>query len=89
MVKTSDNLIICSHQEELQMLPEGYEFLLAFSRDTLLVVDKKQEVVIEWIISGKDNDGFVVQAPDQDSFLDAILTIKAAIEHQVHPLNCF
>jgi hypothetical protein len=90
MVQTNYNeLIICSTKEQLADLPTGYHLLLGFTSDTLLVTNMKQEEVIEWIIIGKDDNGYLVQAPDEDSFLDALLLFKKEIQAGRHPLNLF
>lgn len=90
MVQTNYNeLIICSSVQELAALPEGYPYLLGFTSDTLLVTDMKQEQVIEWIIIGNDDNGYIVQAPDEDSFLDALFLFKKEIQAGRHPLNLF
>jgi hypothetical protein len=68
---------------------EGYDQLLAFSADTLLVIDKAKTYVIEWILIGNDDDAYVVQASDEDEFLDAIIEIKRLISSGVHPLTLF
>lgn len=87
MALTSNGLLICSQEG---LLPsDGYPFLLAFSLDNLLVIDRSREVVIEWIHVGQDNNGFVLMARDEDSFLDAILISKQAISEGIHPLKVF
>lgn len=67
----------------------GYDQLLAFSSDTLLVIDKAKTHAIEWILIGNDDDAYVVQASDEDEFLDAIIMIKRLISSGVHPLTLF
>ena len=90
MLLINTELLICTQQHEIHILPtDGYPFFLVFSLDTLLVIDRSKEVVIEWIHVGQDNAGYVLQARDEDLFLDAILVAQEAISKQEHPLQYF
>ena len=71
------------------MLDDSYDLLLAFSSDTLLVIDKSKSHAIEWIIVGNDDDAYVAQASNEDEFLDGIIEIKQLIGSGVHPLTVF
>lgn len=64
------------------------KYILVFSKDTLLVVSNKLEVV-ELIVSGNDDDGYVFQSMDEDRFLDSILLVKEAFNKNIHPIELF
>ena len=65
----------------------GYEYLLAVSSDSLYVLSPDRKMIIESIVEGTDNDGYVVQADNEDDFLYAIVRIKKEILRGVNPLN--
>jgi hypothetical protein len=65
---------------------DQYEFLLAFSSDSLIVLDDKREYV-EWIVEGDDKNGVLASTDSEDDFLDAILVIKAIIKSGLNPLS--
>ena len=64
----------------------AYEYLLAFSSDSLIVLDNNRECV-EWIVEGNDVKGIVACADSEDNFLDAILTIKNMILSGFNPVS--
>jgi hypothetical protein len=66
---------------------EGYEYLLAVSTDTLIVISKDQQEFIDTIIEGTDRNGYVVLCDNEDSFLDAISIIKEDIISGNNPLE--
>ncbi len=86
---TAPNFILCTPQDCMEMLVEGYDYMLAFSTDTLLVIDKAKMQPLEWIIEGQDDQGYVLQASDEDEFLDTIIAIKQAINTGGNPLHLF
>lgn len=59
----------------LSLKEDSYEFYLAVSTDTLLVLDNKKEFV-EVVIYGNDNDGNLLGFNCQDDLLDAIVIFK-------------
>lgn len=65
---------------------DQYQFLLAFSSDSLIVLDDKRECV-EWIVEGVDKNGVLASTDSEDDFLDAILVIKAIIKSGLNPLS--
>lgn len=73
----------------------AYKYFIALSTDKLLILEKvKQDEynLVETIVSGVDNDGLLLSAPDENAFLDAITTIKAILLSGNNPLvvlNCF
>lgn len=86
---TAPNFIICKETESMEMLVQGYPFMLAFSSDTLVIIDKSKMEAAEWIIVGQDDNGYVLQAAHQDEFLDTILAIKQAILSGDNPIALF
>jgi len=73
-------------ESALELFSKGYNYLLAVSSDTLYVISLDREDMIECIIEGTDNNGYVVQADDEDCFLEAIYTIKECIKAGNNPL---
>jgi hypothetical protein len=66
----------------------AYEFYIAVSSDQLVILEKKRSdyQLVEWIVSGADNNSTVFSAPNEDVFLDAISVIKEAILSGTNPL---
>jgi len=63
-----------------------YNYYLGVSSDTLLVLNKEVELVEE-IIRGIDDKGLLMEACDEDCFLEAITTIKQLILSGENPLK--
>ena len=66
---------------------EGYEYLLAVSTDTLVVISKDQQERIDTIVEGIDKNGYVLLCDNEDSFLDAISIFKEDIISGNNPLK--
>jgi hypothetical protein len=64
-----------------------YDYYLGVSSDTLLVLDKEKVEVVEEIIRGIDNSGLLLEACDEDCFLEAITMIKQLILAGKNPLQ--
>ena len=74
-----------TYQEE-----NGYPYHLALSSDTLIVINKDSDddwCLVEVIKDGMDKNAFIVQAPDEDIFLDAIVLIKDIMRQGLNPLK--
>ena len=55
-----------------------YEYLLAITSDSLYVMSRDKRI-IESIIVGKDNEGYLCALEDEDSLLEAISVLKQCI----------
>jgi hypothetical protein len=66
---------------------ESYEYLLAVSSDSLYVLSPDRSRIVETIVKGKDNDGYLLSADCENDFLDAIIIIKRDILSGVNPLD--
>ena len=64
-----------------------YPYLLVVSSDSLYIMSPDRTMLIETIIDGKDTDGYVCAADDEDHFLECLLDIKRDILKSVNPLN--
>jgi hypothetical protein len=84
---TKYQIITDIKEKMIEFSNEGYEYLLAVSTDTLLVISKDQQERIDTIIEGIDINGYVLSCPDEDSFLDAISIIKEDIISGNNPLE--
>lgn len=84
---TKYQIITDIKEKMVEFSNEGYEYLLAVSTDTLLVISKDQQERIETIIEGVDKNGYVVLCDNEDSFLDAIIILKEDIISGNNPLE--
>lgn len=64
-----------------------YEYLLAVSSDGLYVLSPDKSKIVETVVDGKDNDGWVFSANSENDFLDAITQIKRDILDGINPLD--
>jgi hypothetical protein len=71
----------------LQEKKSFYSYLLVVSSDSLYVMSPDRTMLIETIIDGKDTDGYVCAADDEDHFLECIVDIKRDILKGINPLN--
>lgn len=53
-----------------------YQYYLAISSDTLIVVDKVSRDLLEVIVQGSDNEAYLCSFGSEDEFLEAISYIK-------------
>jgi len=65
---------------------DNYEYYLALSSDTLVVIDKQLNFV-EWIVIGNDNAGIYISANDENEFLDYIILLKKLILSGINPVE--
>ena len=65
----------------------AYEYLLAVSSDSLYILSPDKSRIVETIVEGKDNDGFIASADCENDFLDAIVMIKRDILSGLNPLE--
>jgi hypothetical protein len=72
--------------DEIHM--DEYPFYLAFSSDTLVVLDEER-FLVESILQGVDKDGILCVAENEDKFLEAITVIKEMISMGLNPINYF
>lgn len=72
-------------EEVLQSMSNSYLYLLAVSTDSLYVISPDRQLV-ETIIKGVDNKGYVVSAEDEDVFLESISLIKQCILNGQNPI---
>ena len=66
---------------------KSYEYLLAVSTDSLYVLSPDKSRIIETIVEGEDNDGYLLSADCENDFLDAIVIIKRDILSGLNPLH--
>jgi hypothetical protein len=71
----------------LQEEKSFYPYLLVVSSDSLYIMSPDRTMLIETIIEGKDNDGYVCAADDEDHFLECIIDIKRDILNGFNPLD--
>ena len=67
--------------EEVTLLNNHYEYLLAVSTDTLAVINSKMELET-FIIKGNDNDAFICACTDIDHFLDCLTLLEDLIKNK-------
>jgi len=65
---------------------QQYEYLLAVSMDGLYILSPDKTKIVETIVDGKDNDGYVCACENENAFLDAIIDIKRYILAGHNPL---
>ena len=65
----------------------SFQYLLAVSTDSLYVLSPDKSRIVETIVEGKDNDGFILSLDCENDFLDAIVIIKRDILSGVNPLD--
>lgn len=65
----------------------SYEYLLAISSDSLYILSPDKHRIVETIVEGKDNDGYIASTDCENDFLDAIITIKRDILSGLNPLD--
>jgi len=65
----------------------NYEYLLAVTTDSLYVMSSEPVKVIETIIKGVDNDGWLIAPDSEDDMLDAITLVKGDILAGRNPLD--
>ena len=66
---------------------DEYQFLLGICSDGLYVLNKEQTRIIDVIVSGNSKSCTVCSAIDEDTFLDAINSIKKMLSAGYNPLN--
>lgn len=66
---------------------KSYEYLLAVSTDSLYILSSDKSRIVETIVKGKDNDGYLLSADCENDFLDAIVIIKRDILSGLNPLD--
>lgn len=64
-----------------------FPYLLVVSSDSLYILSPDKKTIVEIIIEGKDNDGYVCASDNEDDFLDAIIDIKRDILAGLNPLR--
>ena len=67
--------------EEVTLLNNHYEYLLAVSTDTLAVINSKMELET-FIIQGNDNDAFICACTDINHFLDSLTLLETLIKNK-------
>ena len=67
-------------------LENCYEYLLAVSTDTLVVINSKIEIE-KVIIQGNDNDAYLCGCRDINHFLDALASLEELINNRINPIN--
>ena len=67
-------------------LEHVYDYFLAITPDSLYVMGRQKEIV-EPIIIGSDNKGYLVSADNEDAFLNAISIVKRAIQAGLDPVK--
>ena len=65
----------------------NYKYLLGITFDGLYILNSELTLMLEIIVDGNSKDCTVCSAPDEDSFLDAILYIKKILKNGGNPLN--
>ena len=65
----------------------SYEYLLAVSTNSLYILSPDRSRIVETIVEGKDNDGYLLSADCENDFLDAIVIIKKDILSGLNPLD--
>lgn len=65
----------------------SYEYLLAVSKDSLYVMSSEPVKVIETIIKGVDNDGWLIAPDSENDMLDVITLVKGDILAGRNPLD--
>lgn len=64
-----------------------YNYLLAVSSDSLYILSSDKSRIVETIIDGIDNNGWMFSAETEDDFLDGINIIKKDILSGNNPLD--
>ena len=67
--------------EEVTLLNNHYEYLLAVSTDTLAVINSKMELET-FIIKGNDNDAFICTCTDINHFLNCLALLEDLIKNK-------
>lgn len=62
-----------------------YEYLAAVSSDSLYIVNKGKNRIIETIVEGKDNDAYLCAFDSEDCLLDYILIWKDELSRGINP----
>jgi hypothetical protein len=65
----------------------SYEYLLCISSDGLYIFNSERTKIIETIVLGVSDEGFLCTAPDLNTFLDAITFIKEILLNGDNPLK--
>lgn len=65
----------------------SYSYLLAVSSDSLYVLSPDKKEIIETIVDGTDDDGYICAADSENDFLDGIIQIKSDILSGLNPLD--
>jgi hypothetical protein len=65
----------------------GYDYLLVVSSDSLYILSPDRTKIVEVIVDGLDNDGYICAADNENKFLDAIVDIKRDILAGLNPLD--
>ena len=64
-----------------------YEHLLVVSSDSLYILSPDRTKIVETIVDGKDDDGYICATDNENDFLDAIIDIKRDLLNGVNPLD--
>jgi hypothetical protein len=83
-----ENIFVKVIPSRFDIEEQDYDYMLAISTDSLVVIDKDLNRLQE-IIKGKDLDAIVCGCPDEDSFLDSLLVIKNCIKEGNNPIEFF
>ena len=67
----------------------AYEFVLAVCSDGLYVMNCDKTKILETIVLGLSNEATLLQANDENSFLDGINAIKEVLLKGLNPLIVF
>jgi hypothetical protein len=79
MLTPTVNLAVVEHRQLMSFDPSlSYEYFLAISTDTLVIIDRDGKVVKE-VIKGNDDMGYLCMATNVDEFLDALMILKQTI----------
>lgn len=68
---------------------EQFEYKLAVTTNGLYILNNTQTKIIETIVLGPSNDGYVLGTNDLNEFLDAISLIKEILLQGNNPLALF
>tara|TARA_R110000868_G_C10523500_1_gene733309 strand:- start:57 stop:323 length:267 start_codon:yes stop_codon:yes gene_type:complete len=82
-------MIVLKTQTKTSVLKntDDYKHLLGVCSDGLYIFNKEQTEIIDVIVDGSSKDCTVCSAPNLDSFLDAISTIKKVLLDGLNPLE--
>lgn len=83
-------MILIKPISEIMYVPSigAYEMLLAFSSDTIHVVDE-EITLVESVRQGTDKNGYLCQCSDENDFLETLLLITNMIDKKENPVKYF